>query len=273
MRPSSLRSRPAHVVVMLWVCAAGVAAAHLYPETAVAWTAYVSATENRIGRELKSPRGFLAMDFVQDAAAERRTVLAGVVVVQKMDTIDSHGQPMAVPSALVHHWRGDVLIPGITVEQIVTQLQTEVPPRHDDVLQSRVLDRGPDWMWVYLKLQRKTFVTVVYNTEHIVTFARYGSTRATSTSTAMKIAEVSNPDTPEEKELSPGDDRGFLWRLSAYWRYEDVTGGVIAECESASLSRDVQSLVRYFVSPLIDSTARESMARTLVAIRARFAKA
>jgi len=35
-----------------------------------------------------------------------------------------------------------------------------------------------------------------------------------------------------------GDDRGFLWRLNAYWRYEQVAGGVIAECESITLSRD-----------------------------------
>jgi hypothetical protein len=47
---------------------------------------------------------------------------------------------------------------------------------------------------------------------------------------------------------------------------------VIAECESISLSRDVPPLVRYFVNPLIESTAEESMTRTLLALRARFAK-
>jgi hypothetical protein len=92
-------------------------------------------------------------------------------------------------------------------------------------------------MRIYLRLQRQRFVTVVYNTEHTVTFTRFGNTRAASTSTATRIAEVSDPDTPQERELPLGDDRGFLWRLNAYWRYEEVAGGVIAECESISLSR------------------------------------
>ena len=270
MRRSSPRSRTALVVVM-WVSAAGVATAHLHPEAAVAWTAYVSATESRIGRELRSPRGFLAIDFGQDAAAERRAVLSGAVVVQKVETVDSRGEKMNVPSARLHHWRGDVLIPTVTVAQLVKELQNGAPPRQEDVLQWRVLERGPDWMRLYLKLQRKRFVTVVYNTEHVVTFARYGTTRATSTSAATRIAEVSDPNTREERELPVGDDRGFLWRLSAFWRYEEVTGGVIAECESISLSRDVPSLVRYVVNPLIESTASESMARTLLALRAHFA--
>jgi hypothetical protein len=275
MRPSSSRVRNAPVLaVMVLASAAGVAAAHLGPETAAAWMAYVSATENRIGRELNSPRGFLAMDFGRDAAADRRAVLGGTVVVQKMETIDSRGEAMEVPSALVHHWRGEVLIPGMTVAHLMAQLQDGAPPtRQEDVLQSKVLEREPDWMRVYLKLQRKKFVTVVYNTEHVVTFARYGATRATSASTATKIAEVSDSNTPQERELPIGDDRGFLWRLNAYWRYEEVAGGVIAECESISLSRDVPSVVRFLVNPLIERTARESMARTLVALKVRFEKA
>jgi hypothetical protein len=234
--------------------------------------AYVSATESRIAHELASPQGFLAMDFVSDAAADRRAALSGAIVVQKTETIDAHDRRMVVPSALVHHWRGDVLIPGVTVARVVSELLTGPPPKQEDVLQSRILERGPDRLKVYLKLQRKRLVTVVYNTEHDVTFARYGHMRATSTSIATRIAELADAGAPEERELPAGDDRGFLWRLNAYWRYEDVPGGVIAECESISLSRDVPVLLRYVVNPLVESTARESMIRTLTTLRAHFAK-
>ena len=103
-----------------------------------------------------------------------------------------------------------------------------------------------------------------------MTFTRFGATRAASVSTATRIAEVSDPDTPGEREVGPDDDHGFLWRLNSYWRYEEVAGGVIAECESISLSRDVPSFLRYVVSPLVDSTARESMERTLLTLRARW---
>ena len=265
--------RGVSVVVMLSACAVGLAAAQLNPETISAWTAYVTATESRIARELASRRGFLAVDFVRNAAVERRDVLAGGVIVEKMETADAEGRKIDVPSALVHHWRGAVFIPNATVAEIVSQLESGITPRQEDVLQSSVLERGPGRLKIYLKLQRKKFVTVVYNTEHTVLFARHDGARASSSSTATKIAELANPNTADERELSMDDDRGFLWRLNAYWRYEEVAGGVIAECESISLSREVPSVVRYLVSPLVESTAKESMVRTLRTLRTHFAKA
>lgn len=272
--PSRVRTAllPSIVAMMLLASAAVVAAAHLAPGSAVAWAAYVSATEHRIRRELAASRGFLAMDFAGDASQSRSAVLDGAVVVRKMATTDGHMRTMEVPSALVHHWRGEVMIPGITVGELVSQLQHGAPPtRQEDVLESTVLERGPDRMRVYLKLQRRKFVAVVYDTEHVVTFARHGASRATSTSVATKIVELSAPGTLQERELPIGEDRGFLWRLNAYWRYEEVAGGVIVECESISLSRDVPAVVSYVAIPLIESTARESMTRTLLALKARFA--
>ncbi len=259
------------MAVMLLGSAEGLAAAHLYPATVVAWDTYVSATERRIAHELKSTRGFLALDFAPEAAAARRAVLAGDVVVEPMEATGLRGEEIGVPSAMVHHWRGAILIPGITVARLVAQLQNGAPPtKQEDVLASSVLERRPDWMRVSLKLQRRKIVTLVYNTEHVVVFARTGDRRATSASTATRIAEVSDANTPQEHELPVGDDRGFLWRLNAYWRYEQVAGGVIAECESITLSRDIPAVVKFVVSPLIERAARESMTRTLVALRTRF---
>jgi hypothetical protein len=257
--------------VMLVGSAAGLTAAHLDVESVVAWNKYVAATEERIARELKAPRGFLALDFAPGSAVARRALAAGEVVVEPMETAGAHGESIDVPSAMVHHWRGAVLIPHMTVPRLVGALQQGAPPsRQEDVLDSRVLERRPDWMRVSLKLQRKKIVTVVYNTEHVVMFARESEARATSASTATKIAEVVDVSTPQERELPAGDDRGFLWRLNAYWRYEQVPGGVIAECESITLSRDIPGVVRFVVRPIVERAARESMTRTLVSLRARF---
>ncbi len=266
--------RPAIAAFLVWIGALGavVSAARLGPETIGGWSAYVSATEDRVRRELESPRGFLVMDFLEpeEAAAGRRQVLeGGVVLMRKMQSSDSQGRRITVPGALVHHWRGAVFIPGVTVHQLLVELQSHAPEQ-EDVLRSSILERGPDRMRVYMRLQRRKIVTATYNTEHVVTFTRFGATRAASASTATRIAEVSDPDTPEERELALGEDRGFLWRLNSYWRYEEVAGGVIAECESISLSRDVPSFLRYVVSPLVESTARESMERTLLTLRARW---
>jgi hypothetical protein len=244
--------------------AAALAAARLQPESAAAWNGYVRATETRITRELKSSNGFLALDFNRGAPAVRKALLAGELVVEPM----SAGSPDA-PSARVEHWRGAVFIPGITATRLVAGLE-QGPPPSDDVLRSAVLDRGPDWMYVSMRLRRKAVITVVYDTEHLVTFTRESASRATSTSTATRIVEVADIDTPQEHEVPVGDDHGFLWRLNAYWRYQDVAGGAIAECESITLSRDVPFVVRFVVNPIVERTARESMTRTLMAMKNRF---
>ncbi len=243
----------------------------LTPEAIAGWTRYVAATDRRIAQELASRDRFLVQDFRPDAPANRRAVLGGLIVVEAMTTSGPRGEALVVPDAMVHHWRGAVLIPGVRLDAVLRTLQGGAPgARQEDVLASRVVERGPDWMRVFLRLQRRKFVTVVYNTEHLVTFRRHGATRASSASTATRIAEIESPGTPAERELSPGHDRGFLWRWNAYWRYEEAPGGVIAECESISLSRDIPAIIRYMVSSLIASTARESMDRTLATLRARF---
>ena len=68
MRPVPAGFRFAAVALMLWVGTTAAAAARLYPETLAAWTEDVSATERRIERERQSPEGFLAIDFLGDAA-------------------------------------------------------------------------------------------------------------------------------------------------------------------------------------------------------------
>lgn len=269
MRAHLTRSRlvPA-LAALICLPAVDLSAAHLSLEATSGWTTYVTTTERRMAEELRSSRGFLGIDFGRDAETRRHTVLAGGVLVEPLRTRGAGQAALDVPSARVHHWRGAVLIPGTTVAQLLRELEHGPPQtQQEDVLQSRLVAKGPDWMRVYLKLHRRRFVTVVYNTEHLVTFARQGATRATSVSTATRIAELAEPGTPEERELPVGDDRGFLWRLNAYWRYEEVAGGVIAECESLTLSRDVPAVVRYLVEPLIESAARDSMERTLRALR------
>jgi hypothetical protein len=253
------------------VAGAAVGTATLKPEAIAGWGIYVAAVERRIARELETPGRFLATDRAADATARRQRLMAGQIVVEPLQAFDERGQAIEVPSAMVHHWRGAVFIPGAKLEEMLKDLRTNGPDRNEDVLVSRVLERGANGMRVYLRVQRKKFATVVYDSEHLVRFADRGAGKAISQSTALRIAEVENPNTKDERVLTPGEDRGFLWRWNAYWRYEQLSNGVIAECESISLSRDIPSIVRVFVGGLIRSTADESMTRTLAAFRGRFA--
>jgi hypothetical protein len=108
---------------------------------------------------------------------------------------------------------------------------------------------------VYLKLERSAVITVRYDTEHDVTFERPRPGLATSHSVATRIVETS------------GSDHGFLWRLNSCWRYRDVPGGVQVDMLSLSLSRGVPGPVRPFVGPIVSRIARESLTRTLDAVK------
>jgi hypothetical protein len=235
------------------------------------WARYADVTERRVRGEVASTARFLALDAADDAAAERASVRSGGIVARAMVSIDPGGQPIEVPDAMVHHWRGAVLLRSADLSSVLAKLQSETPDTgQEDVLRMSILTRGPDTMTVFLKVRRTRFVTAVYNTEHTVRFHRVSAGRAWSESVATRIAELADPNTPAEREVPSGQDRGFLWRWNSYWRYEQIPEGVIAECESLSLSRNVPFGLRSLIGPLIAGVARESMERTLASLQAYF---
>jgi hypothetical protein len=80
-------------------------------------------------------------------------------------------------------------------------------------------------------------------------------------------AEAEDADRPDGPEKPVGNDGGYLWRINAYWRFEQKDGGVYVQCESISLSRTIPIIVRWFVEPIVDAITRESLAFTLTATR------
>lgn len=256
---------PSILVALAIVAESGGELARLRPETLVAWDRYVAAVEHRRAGRIGDRRHFLVMD-AQDPA-DRRTAMSGALVVDEMHQADSDGREIDVPAGMVHHWRGAVFLPGVTLDQLMTRLETEPPPRSPEVLRSSILARHAGGLTVHLRLQRTKVVTVVYDTRHDVRLERIDARRGASTSVATRIVEIADAGTPTEHARPVGDDRGFLWRLNAYWRYEAVEGGVLAECESISLSRGVPFGLGVITGPIIRSTARESMERTLESLR------
>jgi hypothetical protein len=243
-----------------------VQAADLRPDTLKAWSEYVTAAENRISGQLSSKNGFFSFEYQGpvEAARARRAVLSGVTRIEQVES------EIEIPDGTVQHWRGTIFIPGVTLDSVYTRVEDPQleDTRQEDVLDSRVLERSPGQIKLYLKLQRTKVVTVVYNTEHLVRFQRYSDSRASSSSIATKIAEIEKSG-QSERERPQGHDRGFLWKLNSYWRYQQLDGGVIVECESMSLSRSIPPVLAYLVRPLANSVARESMQRTLHSLRTR----
>ena len=247
---------------------AGAGAAELKEETVAAWNRYIEATEQRIAEELAAGDRFLVLDFGEAPGAARQRLLAGEVRVERMETRAADGGRLRVPKGAIHHWRGSVLIPEVTLDDALQGLIETIDPAdlQDDVVESRVIERDGDRLHLFLRLRRRQVVTADYNTEHRVVYTRHRPDAASSRSTAIRIAELEDVGSPDEREKPIGRDRGFLWRLHTYWRYQEVAEGVIAECESVTLSRGIPRLLGWMVRPLVNRTVREVLTQTMTSI-------
>ncbi len=262
------------VALAVGLAVAGAAALHaaeLKEETLAAWTRYVEATEYRIAREIGEGDRFLVLDFHDDAGSMRRDVQAGQPVIWRAETVDARGESIDVPKGRIHHWLGAILIPNADVDHVVDGLQYSIPPHElqNDVLESHVLWRDGDELGTFLKLSRKAVVTMHYNTEHAVEYVRPGGGRAWSRSESTRIAELDDFGSPDEREKPIGNDRGFLWRLNVYWRYEEVAGGVLMECEVVTLSRSIPLLMRWMVAPIVTREAHAALVDMLQSMRTK----
>jgi hypothetical protein len=245
--------------------------AELRPETLKAWNLYVSETEELHVKELGSANGYLLQNSISpEVSAEMQNVTrSGGVFIRKLETKRGGGGEIEVPGGIIHHWAGTVFVPGAKLEEVLrfTQNYYQHPQYYDEVVAASVLVHEGDFFRVRLKLKRKKVITVFYNTENEIRYQMHGPKRASCKSVATKIRELDNPGTPKEREIPVGEDRGFLWRLNAYWRYQEVEDGVIVECESLSLSRTIPTGLGWVVRPFMESIPKESLEAALLPIR------
>jgi hypothetical protein len=105
------------------------------------------------------------------------------------------------------------------------------------------------------------------NTEQDITYFRDSPTRAHSRSTALRIREVANPGTPQEREEPPQDDNGFLWQMETWWRMEERDGGVYVQNEAVTLTRDIPTGLGWLIEPFVTGIPQETLKLTLEATR------
>ncbi|MBI4461252.1 MAG: hypothetical protein HY648_14485 [Acidobacteria bacterium] len=245
--------------------------AELQQPTLAAWESYVRLTERRVTAELGDGRKFFATDFLSDsdASSVRDLLRRGQVHIRRMKTLDAGGREIQVRNGMIHHWLGSIFVPGANLASLLEWLHDydHHAGRFQEVEESRLISRNQDTFRIFFRLRRKKIITVYYNTEHAAVYRNHSPRGASSRSVATKIAELDDPGTPQEKEKPVGSDRGFLWRLNSYWRYQEEDGGVLVECESLSLSRDVPFGLGWLINGYVESVPRESLETTLTSIR------
>jgi hypothetical protein len=249
-------------VVVLGLLTRPAAAADLQPRTVAAFDRYVRAAEAEM-----RPDPFLRIDALPDA--DRRARLAelnrGEVYIERLSAREA-GKTIDVPGGLIHHWLGAVFVSGAHLGQALDLLQDY--DRHAEIYRpaiarSKLVSRTGDTFRVDLRFYMKKAITVVVDTENEARFTRLGPDRAQSRIYSLRVAEVEDPGTPQEHQLPPGHDGGYLWRLYTYWRFLERDGGTYVQCEAISLTRSIPTLLSWLIGPFVTSIPKESLAFTL----------
>jgi hypothetical protein len=263
-------------IMLLALCALlpTASTAELKRETIQAWERYLQWANAKVQRELSNPNQFLIQNVLPpgDRSAVAKSIAAGDIVVHRMAGVIPAGVSFDVPSGEIHHWWGAMMLRNTSLSSLLQFLQDydHHAGRFADVERSRLISRDGNRYKIFFRLSRsKAFVTAYYNTEQDCLYTFHSPTRVSSQSTATKIAELEDPGAPSEREKTPGNDRGFLWRLVSWWRFEQRGPDVIVELESASLSRSIPAVVKLMpgVSSYIRATPKETLESVLVSIR------
>ena len=240
----------------------------LSEKTVRAFNTYIAQTEEKNAKSLRSGN-FLWVDD-QDKSRKQSAydeLQRGDVLIER---IQNPHRSAGMTGGMIHDWEGIIFIPGVKLPKVLTILQdynqqaTYFAP---DVEQARIEEQSGDEFRIFLRLRRVKIITVVLDTEHTVTYFHDSPTRAHSRSSAVRIAEVENPGTKWEKELRPGQDNGFLWRMETWWRMEEKDGGVYLQNQVVSLTRDIPAGLGWAVEPFVTSIPKESLEFTLGAVR------
>jgi hypothetical protein len=238
--------------------------------TLEAFGKYVMHTEAQNSKSLRDGP-FLWVDGLPgtERTAALEALKNGQVETRRI-TKDAGGNSPNAPGGMIHDWEGIVFIPGVKIEDVLRILQDydhQATYYAPDVERSRIESRNGNDFRVFLRFRRHKVVTVVLDTEHTVTYFRDSPMRAHSRSSAVRIAQVEGPGGPNEREKTPGDDDGFLWRMETWWRLEQRDSGVYVQNQVVTLTRDIPTGLGWLIEPFITKIPKETLEFTLQATK------
>jgi hypothetical protein len=232
------------------------------PESFAAFDRYAQQLEQRLAGQHSKAGSFLYFQQPREAAMAR--LLAGESV------IEGDGSPRELPGALLHHWRGSLYVPGAKAEDFLRIMQDydHLASRFQpQVLSARLLERRGEDFKIAMRVRQHHILTVVLDTGYLVHYGELDAAHGYSASRSTQVWEIAGAGTKHEHALDVGSGHGYLYRINTYWSYAETSGGLLLQCESITLTRDVPRGLGWAVTPFIQSIPRESLEFTLDGLR------
>jgi hypothetical protein len=245
--------------------------AELRSPTIEAFDRYTRIAESNIEAEVTAPDRFLHV-FHGDAAERTKTDRAlrrGEIAIERLKATD-HGRRIDVPEGLIHHWIGSIYVPDVTLRSAVAVLQDfdqHAELFRPNIARSKILEHDGDRFRLALRFNMKKIISVTVDTESLAEFTPRGPDRETSAIRSVRVNEVENAGTPEERQKAAGRGGGYMWRMNTYWRFLERDGGTYVECEALTLSRNIPSGLGWLIGPVVSSIPREMLTSALQATR------
>jgi hypothetical protein len=246
-------------------------AADLQPQTAQAYDRYIQLTAAQVTAELAQSGPYLWVERLppEQRAADEEQLRNGQLVIERLDTLNS-GKTIPVPGGIIHHWIGTAFVPGATLAQTLSFMEDydhKTEYFKPDIVRSKILRHDGDDYFVLLRFYNKKIITTVIDTDQEIHYHVVDTTHAYSRSRTTRVQEVENAGKSDEKLEAEGHDRGFMWRMNTFWRFEEKDGGTYVECQAISLTRDIPTGLGWMVGSFVTSVPRESLTFTLTTAR------
>jgi len=250
------------VTALVLLISPWLSAAELKQETIDAFNRYIAALESRLEIRWRG-QGFLW----SDSHLRREELNQGAVLIAPA----SGSGNSEVTGGMIQDWIGAIFIPSANIASVLAVAQDYA--HHDEIYKPEVVKAavksrtGNDFVVSMRLLKSKLFLSDVLDSEHEIHFVAVDSKRVYSRAYSTRIVELHNPGKPTERELPVGKDRGLLWRMNGYWFFEEKAGGVIVECESVTLTRDVPFGMRTLLGPVVKELPAEALRKSLESTR------
>jgi len=235
-------------------------ASTLQKQTAEAFSLYTSRVERELDKRASGELPFLRIEESPDSLSR---IKRGETVIKPLNKEDK------TPDGIIHDWVGSIFIPQSNLDEIIGILTDYESHKlvFDEVIDSRLIRKSGNQLESYLRFKKKEILTVVTDTWYRAEHRYYPGKKAHLISRSTRINEVENFGQKDERLKPEGEDNGFLWRMNTYWSLLETGDGIILECRSVSLSRDIPFGLNLIIKPIVSRMPRKSLEKTLETLK------